>query len=109
MHAFHAGDALGDDHAFMHRLVREPGRADEIADGPEAGHARLAPLVDDDMGLLDLHARCLETDILDIADDADGENDAIDRDRFGLAVLGLQRRGDVVGALLQLLDRGRRS
>ena len=109
MNALHAGDALGDDHAFMHRLVREPGRADEIADRPDAGDAGLAPFVDDDMGAVDLDAGGFEADILDIADDADGEDHAIDGERFGLAVLGLQRRGDVVGALLQLLDGGRRS
>ncbi len=34
MHALHAGNALGDDDAFMHGLVREPGRTDEVADRP---------------------------------------------------------------------------
>src|SRR5688572_22223079 len=101
VHALHAGDALGDDDALMHRFVRKPWRADEIADCPHAWHAGLAPCVHHDMRLLDLHARLWEADILDVADDADREDDAVHRDLFGLAVLGLQRRGDLICAFLE--------
>src|SRR5690348_9671905 len=106
MHAFHARDLLRDDHAFMHALMREPWRADEIADGPDAGNAGGAPYVDDDMRLLDLDAGLLVAVVLHIADDADGQDDAVDRQRFGLAVPCLQRCGNIVGAFLKLLDRG---
>ena len=58
------------------------------------------------MRAVDLQAGLLEAVVLDIADDADGEDDAIHGQRLGLAVLGLQRGGDAVVALLQLLDRG---
>ncbi len=54
MHAFHAGDLLGDDDAFMHRLVRQPGAADQVANGPDAVDAGLAILAGDDVGLFAL-------------------------------------------------------
>src|SRR6185437_1839587 len=104
--ALHARDAFGDDYAFMHALVREPWRTDEIADGPDAGRTGGAPFVDDDVGFLDLHARLLQPDVLDIADDADGKDHAIHRERFGLAVFRFQGGGDGVRAPLQLFDRG---
>ena len=78
MHALEPGDALDADHALVAGLVREPGRADQIADGIDARLAGGAPLVDHDMGLLDLHLGAFEAEILDIADDADGEDDAVD-------------------------------
>ncbi len=82
MHALHARDAFGDDDAFVHRLVREPGRPGEIADRPNTGDAGFAPWVDDDMGPVDLYARRFEPDILDIADNAHGEDNAVHRDRL---------------------------
>ena len=63
------------------------------------------PLVDHDVGALDLHPGALEPEVLDIADDADRQDHALDRDRLGLAA-GLDRRRDVVGALLELTDLG---
>ena len=74
------GDLLDADHALMARLVGQPGRAGEVADGVDAGLAGAAPVVGHDMGLLDLHLGAFEADILDIADDADGEDDAVDGD-----------------------------
>ena len=59
-------------HALVHRLVGEPGRAGEVADGVDAGLAGAAALVDHDVGLLDLHLGAFEAEILDVADDADG-------------------------------------
>ena len=75
-----AGDLLDADHALMARLVREPGRPGEIADGIDAGLAGAAEVVDHDMGAVDLHLGAFEPDILDIADDADRRDHAIDRD-----------------------------
>ena len=89
MNAFHAGDALGDNHAFVHALVREPGWTDEIADGVEAARAGLAPFVHHHMRLVDFHAHQLEADVLDIAYDAHGQNGAFSGERFRLAVARL--------------------
>ena len=80
MHVVDPGDVLDADHAFMHRLVRQPGRADQIADRIDAGLAGAQPLVDDDMGALDLDLGAFEADILDIADDADGQDHPVDGD-----------------------------
>ena len=49
MHVLHPGDLLDADDALMHRLVRQPGRADDIADRLDAVLAGPQPLVDDDM------------------------------------------------------------
>ena len=106
MDVVEAGDVLDAHHAFMHRLMRQPGRADDIADGIHAGLAGLAPLVDHDMRAIDFHLGLLEPHILDIADDADGEDDALELDLLRLLALN-QRRDDAVGVLLQLLHRGR--
>ena len=106
MHAFHPGDLFGHDDAFMHGLVRQPGRAHQVADGPNAIHAGLAILADHHMGLLDFDARGFQADIFDIADNAHGQDHAVDRDLFGLAGLVLQSAGDVVAALVQLGDLG---
>src|SRR5262245_25627760 len=103
MNTLHAHNPLGDDHALVHCLVCEPWRSDDVADGVNSRNACLAPLVDDDMRLLDLDAGLLETNVLRVADDADSEDDPIDGQRFGLAVVSLQTRGDVVAALLQSL------
>ena len=56
------------------------------------------------MGAIDFDAGGFEAEIFDIADDADGEDHALGGNGFGLAVLGLERRGDAVFALLELLD-----
>jgi hypothetical protein len=46
------------------------------------------------MRLIDLDAGLLVTIVLDIADDADGEDNAVDGERFGLAVFRLQGGGE---------------
>ena len=43
------GDLLDADHPFVDRLVRQPGRPDEIADRVDARLAGAQPFVDDDM------------------------------------------------------------
>src|SRR5690606_14083743 len=79
-------------------------RADQIADGVDALLARLEPFVDRNVGAIDRHGGALETDILDIADDADGENHPLDDDLLR-AFAGFYRRGDTARAALQPLDR----
>src|SRR5581483_945686 len=100
VHALQPGDALDAGHALVARLVGQPGRPDHVADGVEARHPRLAPVVDDDVRLLDLHARLLKAQVLDVADDADGEDDAVNGD-FARPAAGLDGGGDGVGPLLQ--------
>src|SRR3546814_7004598 len=95
MHALHPGDLLDADHALVAGLVGEPGCADEVADGVDALLARPEPFVDDDMAAVDLHLGAVQADVLDIAGDADGEHDPVDRDRLRLAA-GFDLRGDAV-------------
>src|SRR6185369_17903758 len=103
VHIVEAGDVLDADDALMHRLVRQPGRPDEIADRIEAGLAGAQPFVDDDMGALDFRLSVFEADILDIADDADRQDHALDRDVGALAVcLDLSRH--IILAALQGFD-----
>ena len=85
MHVVQPGDLLDADHALMARLVREPGRAGEVADRIDARLAGAAVFVDHDMRAVDLHAGAFQPDILHIADDADGGDDPIHRDVLALA------------------------
>ena len=59
-------------------LCASQGGPTTIADRVDARLAGAQPLVDDDMGALDLDLGAFEADILDIADDADREDDALD-------------------------------
>ena len=74
----HALDRLDADDALVLGLVRQHRRARDIADGVNAGHIGLAVAVDHDGAALGLHAELLQPEILDIADDADGRDDALD-------------------------------
>ena len=75
-----AGDLLDADHALVARLVRQPGRADNVADGVDAGLAGAQPFVDHDMAAVDLDPGAFEADALDIADNADRQDHALDGD-----------------------------
>jgi hypothetical protein len=77
VHVVDAGDPLDADHPFVHRLVRQPRRADEVADRVDAGFAGAQPFVDEDMAPFDLDAGVFEPDVFDIADDPDGKDDAV--------------------------------
>ena len=68
--------------ALVLGLVRQHRRAGDVADGVDAGHVGAAEPVDDDGAALDLHAELLEAEILDVADDADGGDQALDGDRL---------------------------
>ena len=76
MDALQPGYLLDADDALVARLVREPRRPDDVADGIEPGLAGAAAFVDDDVALLDFDARRLEPEVFDVAGDADGEDDA---------------------------------
>ena len=55
-----------------------------------------------------LHAERLEPDILGVGSDADRDDGVAEAALGGLAVLGLDRRGDALGVGLEALDAGRR-
>jgi hypothetical protein len=105
MHVVQAGDLLDADHALMARLVREPGRAGEVADRVDPGLAGAAEFVDHDMGAVDFDAGAFQADPFDIADDADGGNHAIDGDVLRLAA-GFHGDRDAVGGFLHALHGG---
>ncbi len=101
VHVVEPGDVLDADDALMHCLVRQPGRADEIPDRVKAGLAGAQPLIYDDMRAVDFRLGAFEADILDVADDADREDHALDGDVVALAA-GLDLRRDIVLAALQV-------
>ncbi len=84
----------------MAGLVREPGRAGQVANGIEAGHAGAPEAVDFHMRLLDLDAELFQAKPLHIADNADGEDHAVSLDRLGFAA-GLDARLDLVLAFFE--------
>jgi hypothetical protein len=57
--------------------VRQPGRADEIADRVDAGLAGAQPFVDDDVAPVDGDTGVFEADGFDIGDNPDGKDDAL--------------------------------
>jgi len=73
-----AFDRLDADDALMLRLMREHRGAGNVADRVDARHIGAAVSVDRDGSAIELHAELLETEILDIADDADGGDHAFD-------------------------------
>src|SRR5689334_22151269 len=77
MHVVDPGDLLDADHPFMARLVRQPGRADDIADRIDTVLAGAQPFIDDDMMALDLDPGAFKADPLDIADNADCEDHSV--------------------------------
>src|SRR5882724_8023062 len=104
MHIVDPGDPLDTDHPFMARLVRQPRGADEIADGIDPGLAGAQPFIDDDVRFLDRDTGVFEADVLDIADDADREDDALD---LQLAPLPspFDTGGDTLVGALECRDR----
>ena len=87
----------------MARLVGQPWGTCDIADGVEARHACGPVGSGDHVGLLDLHAQTFEAEVLDIADDADGDDGALGLQGFTAgADLDLDR--DAIARLGQFLD-----
>src|SRR5271169_3770160 len=83
----------------MARLVGQPGRADDIADRIDTRLPGAQPLVDNDVGPVDDDTGIFETDVFDIADDANGQDHALDPGFESLAVR-LDPRGDPLPAAL---------
>ena len=100
-----SGDPLDADHTFVHRLVSQPRRTDEIADRIDAGFAGAQPFVDDNMASVDHDAGVFKPDVFDIADDPDGEDHALDAD-LGPLPFSLDSRDDVPAVALQCGDGG---
>ncbi len=92
-------------HALVRGLVRQPGRARDIANGVEPGDAGRAMLVDDHVGAVDLHSKSLEAQALDVADDPHRDNAHVGLQGLGLAA-DLELDGDAVLALGELVDLG---
>ena len=67
-------DRLDADHALVARLVRQPGRAGDVADRINALDIGAGIAVHQDMAAVGLHAERLEADILAIGDDADRDD-----------------------------------
>ena len=61
-------------------LVRQPGRAGDIADCIEAFDIGAPEAVIDDMAAIHFRAQAFQTEICGIARDADGQNDLLDLD-----------------------------
>ena len=95
-------DGLHRDDRLMARLVGQPGRAGEVADGIDARLAGVAEGAGEHMRAVHLHLRALKAEILDIADDADGGDQAVGRDLLHLAIR-LDDRSDAVRALADAL------
>src|SRR5580704_3714464 len=89
-------DRLDADDAFVLGLVRQERRAGDVADGIDAGRAGLADAVNDDGAALGFYAEFFQAEILDIADDADRGDDAIDGERLRAALAVIDGRGDAV-------------
>ena len=62
----------------MARLMCQPRRSDDIADGVDARFAGRQPLIDNNVAAVDLNLGAFQPDVLDIAGDADGQHDPVD-------------------------------
>src|SRR6201992_2978362 len=75
VHIVDAGDVLYTNHALMARPVSQPRRAHDVADGIDTWLPGAQPFVDNDMGAVDANTGVFETNIFDVAHDADSQND----------------------------------
>src|ERR1700733_877025 len=99
-------DRLDADNAFVLGLMREKWRPGDVADGVDSRHVGLARAVDDNGAALSLHAELLQTEIFDVADDADGGDDALDGKRLYPAFAIVDGGGDAIAGLVELGDLG---
>ena len=103
---FEALDRLDADDAFMLGLVRQHRRTRDVADRIDARDVGLAVAIDRDRAAaLGLHAELFQAQVLDVADNADRRDDAVDGHllrAFGV----LDRRGNAVGVAVELYDLG---
>src|ERR1700722_13310297 len=99
-------DRLDADDAFVLGLVRQKRRTGDVADGVDSRHVGLAGAVDDNGAALGLHAEFLQTEIFDVADNADGGDDALDGKRLYATFAIIDGGGDAVAGLVELGDLG---
>ena len=100
-----ARDQLRHHHPLVARLVRQPGRPGDIADGVKPRHPGAAECVRHHMRPLDPDPQRLEPEVLDIAHDPDRRNhgvEALSRDLARLFDMGDHAHP---GRAVQLLDR----
>ena len=88
---------------FVAGLVRQPGRARDVADGIKPLDPGAAEFVRDHMGAVDFHTQLFEAQPFDIADDADGGNHGVKVVLFDLAAHFDMGRDLALGAV-KLLD-----
>src|SRR6516164_463761 len=95
-------DGLDANHAFMFGFVRQKRRTGDIADRIESRYVGFAHPIDDDKAALGFHTELFQTEVLDIANDADRRDDALDRERLCAALAVIDRRGDAVRFFIEL-------
>ena len=83
--------------------MRQPRRAGQVADRPDPRLTGGTEAVGFDVATLDLHLGAFEPQLFDVADDADGRDQPVCGQAFGLAVGQLDGGGQ---AVLRLLDPG---
>ena len=98
-------DRFDADNALVLGLVRKQRRPGDVADGVDARHTGAVERIDHDGPTLGFHADLFKAEILDVADNADGGDDALDIERL-CPTFALESRGDAIGLLLQLGDLG---
>src|SRR6516165_7784869 len=75
-------DGFDANHAFMFGLVRQKRRTGDIADGVDSGHVGFAHPIDDNRAAIGFHSKFFQAEVFDIADDSDGRDDALSRERL---------------------------
>src|SRR3954451_1170279 len=98
-------DRFDADNALVFGLVRKQRRPRYVADGVDARHTGTVERIDHDGPPLGFHADLFKAEILDVADNADGGDDALDIERL-CPTFALEDRGHAIGLLLQLGDLG---
>jgi len=92
----------------MRRLVGQHGRSGNVADGVNTGYVGAAEPVGNNRAPIQLDIELFQPQILDIADNAHCRDHSIDSKGCGFAASFLYGRGDLVGALVDSGDLGRR-
>ncbi len=71
---FLPGDCFDANDALVRRLVRQPRRAGDISDCVEPGDIGFAVAIGDDVAAISFDVQCFETEILDVAGDANSDD-----------------------------------
>src|ERR1700720_515691 len=99
-------DGLDANHTFMLGFVRQKRRTGDIADGVESRYVGLAYPIDHDRTAVGFHAELFQAKALDIADDPDRRDHALDRERLRAALAVVDRRSDAVRLFIELCHFG---